>query len=246
MIELRVLGGVELRGARGDGATILTQSKLLAALVFLALATPRGFHRRDRMVGLLWPELDQAHARTALRKAVHGLRRALGDASILVRGDEELALAPDAVRCDAVEFTEAVSAKHYAHALDLYRRGDLLPGFFVSEAGEFEDWLERERTAMRDLASAAAWGLATVMADGADLTVAGRYARMAAELAPADERMLRRVMVLLHRIGDRAGALHAFAEFARRMQREFGVAPSDESLRLLAEVRGDADSVGRR
>lgn len=237
MIELRVLGAADLRGAADDGAPILTQSKVLATLVFLALAPPLGFHRRDRIVGLLWPELDQDHARAALRKVVLALRRTLGEETIVARGDEELAIAPDAIWCDALEFATSVEARRYARALDLYRGGDLLPGFFIPNAGAFEDWMERERSALRDRAAAAAWGLAAIHADAADLTVAGRYARQAAELAPTDERMLRRVMLLLHRVGDRAGALHAHADFARRLQRDLGALPSSETQLLLEQLR---------
>ena len=239
MIELFVLGSTELRGTRGDASVILTQFKVLATLVFLTLATPRGLHRRDRIVGLLWPELDQDHARTALRKAVHVLRRELGEEAIEVRGDEEIAIASGALWSDAVEFTELMSGKRHARALDLYRRGDLLPGFFLPQAGAFEDWLERERASMRDSASAAAWGLAAMHANDQKITVSAHFARLAAALAPSDERMLRRVMQLLHNAGDRAGALHIYANFARQLERDFDVAPSAETQRLVAEVRGE-------
>ena len=237
MIELRVLGAADIQGGADDGSPVLTQSKVLATLVFLVLATPHGFHRRDRIVGLLWPELGQDGARAALRKVVLALRRTLGDGTIVARGDEELAIAPDALWCDALEFLTSVEARRYARALDLYRRGDFLPGFFVPQAGAFEDWMDRERSALRDSAAAAAWGLAAVHADADDLTFAGRYARQAGELSPTDERMLRRVMRLLQQVGDRAGALHAYAEFARRMQRDLGAPPSAETQRLANQIR---------
>ena len=241
MIELRVLGAAELQGTAGDHAAILTQSKVLATLVFLTLATPRGFHRRDRIIGLLWPELDQEHARAALRKAVHVLRRSLGNDAMEVRGDEEVGIAPGALWCDALDFTAAFETKRYARALELYRRGDLLPGFFLPQAGEFEDWLARERSALRDLASAAAWGLAAFHTEGANHTVAGRYARQAATLAPTDERVLRRVMQLLRRGGDRAGALHVYSDFAHRLARDHGALPSGETQQLVAELRAGAE-----
>lgn len=238
MVELQLLGSAELRGVEGDAGHVLTQSKVLATLVFLVLATPRGFHRRDRLVGLLWPELDQEHARTALRKSLHVLRRTLGDGLLVTRGDEEIAVTHSAISCDVVSFTESVERRAYARALDLYRRGELLPGFFIPQAGEFEDWLGRERVALRDAASAAAWGLAALHTVEAEHTVAGRYARMAAELAPTDERILRRVMQLLHAAGDRAGALHVYADFAYRLEREHGAAPSGETQRLAEALRG--------
>ncbi|AHG93569.1 transcriptional activator domain-containing protein (plasmid) [Gemmatirosa kalamazoonensis] len=239
MIELRLLGPTDLRGVAAEEAgALLAQSKCVALLAYLALASPGALHRRDRLVGLLWPELDQEHARAALRKAVYALRRALGAAALAARGDEEIGLAPDAVWCDAVEFSECVEKSYYSRALELYRRGELLPGFFVQDAGEFEDWLERSRTELRDRAAACAWGLAARFEDGGDYTIATRYARHAAALAPTDERMLRRVMQLLDRLGDRAGAVHVYDDFARRLKREYDAEPSPETQALSARVRG--------
>ena len=89
MIELRLLGSPDLTGVDSPAAAaLLGQPKRLAVLIYLALAAPRGWQRRDRLVGMLWPELDQERARTALRKTVLVLRRALGDQAIVSRGDE--------------------------------------------------------------------------------------------------------------------------------------------------------------
>src|SRR5438093_4368460 len=108
-LELLLLGGIELRGAsRGVADALLAQSKPVALLAFLALSPGARFQRRDRLVGLLWPDLDQPHARAALRKALHELRTALGAHVFSTRGDDEIALVPGALRCDAVEFTAAV------------------------------------------------------------------------------------------------------------------------------------------
>ena len=238
MIELRLLGATDLRGVPDDAAAgLLAQSKAVALLAYLALAAPGTLHRRDRLVGLLWPELDQEHARAALRKVLLALRRALGPEAVAARGDEEIGLAPGAVWCDAVEFDESVEKHFYARALELYKRGDLLPGFFIADASEFEDWLERARSDLRDKAAAAAWGLAARSADGGEYTVATRFARHAALLAPTDERMLRRVMQLLDRLGDRAGAVHVYDDFARRLKRDYDAEPSPETRTLLAQLR---------
>ncbi len=75
MIALRLFGGLELRGSDGlQLDTVLTQPKRVALLAFLAAAAPHRFHRRDTLLGLLWPELDQEHARAALRQALHSRR----------------------------------------------------------------------------------------------------------------------------------------------------------------------------
>src|SRR5262245_12921902 len=40
------------------------QPKRLALLAYLAIARPRGAHRRDALVAIFWPELDQHGARS--------------------------------------------------------------------------------------------------------------------------------------------------------------------------------------
>ena len=68
LVRFRALGGIELKRTDGvDVDRILRQPKRLALLAYLTLASPRGFHRRDVLLALLWPELDQAAARHALR-----------------------------------------------------------------------------------------------------------------------------------------------------------------------------------
>src|SRR5947207_6706089 len=90
MIRFRMLGGVSLTAADGhEVRSLLAQPRRLALLAYLAAATPRDFQRRDSLVALFWPELDQKHARAALREALHVLRGAVGQGIVTRRGDEE-------------------------------------------------------------------------------------------------------------------------------------------------------------
>src|SRR2546425_4187486 len=160
VIELRLLGGLDLR--RSDGReldSILTQPKRVALLAFLAAATPYRLHRRDTLLGLFWPELDQEHARAALRQALHGLRQGLGADVLTSRGDEEVGVHDQRLWCDVRAFHHAFEASDWGHALELYR-GSLLEGFFLSDSPEFERWLEVERARLRNRACQAAWTLA--------------------------------------------------------------------------------------
>src|SRR6266702_7745944 len=112
LFELQTLGGLDLRSR--DGAELrglLAQPKRLALLIYLAVAQPRGFHRRDTLLALFWPELDQGRARAALRKAVLVVRQGLGPGALVGRGDEELGLAGGVVSCDAIGFERAVGER---------------------------------------------------------------------------------------------------------------------------------------
>ena len=223
---------------------MLAQPKRLALLAYLAAASPYGFHRRDTLLALFWPESDQAHARTALRKAIHFLRHELGSGSVLSRGDEEIGLADVGVWCDVREFERALAEGRPAEALALYR-GDLLPGLFVSDAREFEGWLSDARARLRTRAVEAAWTLAGKLERDRDVDGAARWARWACAQAADDECAARRLIGLLARMGDRAGAVSAYQEFAAHLQREYQVVPSAETQRLVSAVReGRVDASG--
>lgn len=235
MLELRTLGGLELRQA-GDGtsASIALQTKRLVLLAHLAAAPSGGFRRRDSVLALFWPDLDQEHARGALRQALHALRGTLGDGVIRTRGESEIGVAGTMLRRDAQELAAALEAGQHAAALAFYR-GDFLDGVFVAGASpELEEWIAGERTRLRQLAARAAWGVAEGSAGQADV---GDAVRQAVRLSGADESALRRGVELLDRLGDHAGAIALFEEFARRMARDLEVEPSTETKAAIASIR---------
>ena len=239
MIELRTLGALELISADGRAVgPVLAQPRRAALLCYLALASPRGFHRRDTLVALFWPELDQEHARNTLRQSVYFLRRALGQETIVSRGDE-LALAPDQVGCDVWGFETAINGGRPADALALYR-GELLAGFHISEAPDFERWLEEERSRLRQRAGEAAWALAAARERDGDAAGAAEAARRAAAFSPADETALRRLMLLLKRVGDGAGAVRAYEAFAWKLEGEYELEPSAETQAVVARLRAES------
>jgi serine/threonine-protein kinase len=184
VFELRVLGPPGIVGPDGQSVEPLVhQPKRTALLCYLAVATPRGPHRRDKLLALFWPESDDAHARGALSQALYLLRTSLGDQALLPRGDGEVGINFDLVWCDAVAFEAALDSGRPADALALYR-ADLLDGFFVDGAPDFQQWLERERDRLRQRASDGAWALAEAEAAQGNSVEAGRWARRAADLLP--------------------------------------------------------------
>ena len=152
MQRLRMLGGIELTGS--DGAEVdalLRQPKSVALLAYLAMPRPGTWHRRDLLLATFWPDLSQARARTALRSALHLLRRHLDDGTIRTRGDDEVALDPERLMTDVAAMLDDIAAQERARALAHYR-GALLPGLYISDAPEFERWLEVERARLNDTA----------------------------------------------------------------------------------------------
>jgi TolB-like protein/DNA-binding SARP family transcriptional activator len=177
------------------------------------------------------------HARTQLRKALHGLRTTIGVDAFLTRGDEEIRLDTKMVWCDAVAFRRHCDAREWTEALALYR-GDLLEGLFPGGVGEaFETWLAEQRAGLRALAARAAWesSAAADVAGRRDEAIA--LARRAAELNLDDEEGIRRLIAALDRYGDRAGALRMFADWQSRLKKEFDAEPAPETRKLARRVQ---------
>lgn len=248
MIRLHVLGPVELRDDQGNEyRNVLAQPKRLALLVALVVG-PSGFRRRDSLLALLWPEQDQTHARAALNQAIRFLRKELGgstEAGILSRGADEIGIDTSTVWCDAMEFRDFVEASRFEDALALYR-GNLLEGFFVDQGDSFQEWLERERDLLKLTAAKAARAVVGIHEQGGNLTPAVAAARRAVDLSDGDERVVRELLQLLDRLGDRAGALQAYQDFARHLEAEFGVTPAPETQAVIENIRKRRMEVDRQ
>jgi len=237
VIQYRVLGSTELvRRTSDDVPRLLERPKRLALLTYLLVARPRGFHRRDHLLALFWPELRDARARHGLRQALYELRRELGP-MIAVRGAHDVGVVPGTVWCDAVAFDEAIAECDLARAVQLYR-GDLLGGLSVRSASvEFQDWLDRERSGYRDQAARAACGLAERAAADGNPSSAVRWARRAAGLTPLDEAVLSRSLMLYRHLGYRAAAESLYREYARRLHADLALVPSTKVESLIRTIR---------
>lgn len=237
MLRLRILGRLELEGLNpAESAAILTQPKRVALLLYLSLAQPVGWQRRDTLLGLLWGELDESRARNALSQALHHLRRGLTPEALPGQGADLVRVDRAIVGCDAVAFEAAARAGGHAEALGLYA-GELAPGLFVDEAPEFEQWLDGERRRLRDLAFQCATGLAATEEAAGDLPGAIQALRQALGLHPEDEGVVRRLMSLLDRAGERGSALKLYEEFAARLRADLEADPSPETQSLALKLR---------
>lgn len=236
--ELRILGPTELIAPTpGAGEAIVRQPKRLALLSYLALTTAEGFRRRDVIIAMFWPDLDQPQARTYLRKALYGINEALGVDVFVTRGEDEVRLNTAHLWCDAVALTQQVRAGQWDEALALHR-GDLLDGMFPEGvAQEFQEWLDDQRRSLRGQAATAAWECSRIEEERGDRKAAAVMARRALELTPDDEEGVRRLMSLLDRQGDRGGALRVYSDWQARLQKEYGVEPAPETRKLARRVQ---------
>jgi len=245
-IDLRTLGHVSLRGTEGtEFEGVVHQPKRLALLVYLAVAEPRGFHRRDSLLSLLWPELSEKRARNALNKTLHFLRTHLGAEVVISRGSVDVGLDPGSVWCDAVAFEEALADGRSAEAIELHK-GAFLEGFHVSEAAEFEHWIDRQRQRIEQVYAAALQDLAVKAAERGDRPAAVELWRKLVELDPSNSRVVIGLMEALESIGERAAALQEAERLATLLREEFDAEPDVEVKAVAHRLRQAPRALPRR
>jgi DNA-binding SARP family transcriptional activator/tetratricopeptide (TPR) repeat protein len=234
MLRLHTFGGCLLTsdGARVD--RLSNQRKALGLLAVLAAAGERGVSR-DTLLGQLWPESDEEHARTSLKQLVHSLRTRLNHPEVLL-GTADLRLNPKVITSDVIEFRAVLTRGDQQSAAALYA-GPFLDGFFLRGAGPFERWVETERAALRhDYVSAL-----EALAERACATGNGRAAveswRRLAAADPLNARAVVGLMRGLEAAGERAAALQHARVYEQLVREELDAEPDHAVAALVERLR---------
>lgn len=231
--SLKLFGGVSLERAGTPLSGPVVQRHRLALLAVLAAS--RRPVSRDKLMALLWPDRDTEPARQLLNQAVHTIRRTLSPDTILSVG-EELQFNSAEVWCDVVAFEEALAEPGLARAVGLYA-GPFLDGFFLSEAPEFDRWVERERTRFAAACARSLESLATAAAQTDDAPAAVEWWKRLAAHDPYDSRIALQLMQALVGAGNRAGALQHGLTHQRLLREELEIEPAPEVLALVERLR---------
>lgn len=224
MIDLKILGPVELRGEDGNlEHSFLAGPKRLALLSYLILNRPRGMQRRDRVLPLLWPEKGQKSARNSLSNLLYHIRKTLGDDILITRGTEELGIDTTKFKCDALEFEKQIEESNMLKAVKLYR-SDLLEGLHVpGTSPDFDQWIEQERERFREGYGSALESLAEKDENRGNLKEAARWYTKKNQEFPYDTRVVKRMIEVLAASGNRAEALRKADQHAELLQQELGI-----------------------
>jgi DNA-binding SARP family transcriptional activator len=201
MLRLLTFGGLRVTRDDGSAMELSNQRRRLAVLAVAAANAPAGISR-EKLLFLLWPDADADKGRHALNQIVYNLRRELGTSPI--DGAAELALLPEIMSADLIDFRAAIARGDHAAAAELHT-GPFLDGFFVPGAGEFERWAEEERsrttrqmiTALDKLTAAAAIDPSEVV----------RWTGRLVDLDPLSGRRALAHMRALEQVGDRDAAI---------------------------------------
>ncbi|CAI10049.1 AfsR/SARP family transcriptional regulator [Aromatoleum aromaticum] len=217
-LQVRLLGAVEIIL---DGRRLRAFNSLRLQRFLGLIALRRDPQHRSRLAFELWPDSDEAQARTNLGKLLHDFRHALPDSGEFVEIDNEpvrwIATGPSEV--DVLRFRDAVAAGDFELAARLYG-GDLLPACY-------DDCVVDERATLRAEAYRVLVRLTEEAARRNDHQAALRHTQRIIGLEPTDEAAVRFQMAAHLALGDRAAALRAYHRYAEVLERELGVAPGE-------------------
>lgn len=218
-----------------DGESVAVDTRKAIALLAYLAVTGRP-HSRDHLAALLWPEADQARARSALRRTLSTLNSALGGRGLLIER-EALGLVADAIDVDVLTFRRLASgdAESLRQAAEL-ARGPLLDGFVLRDSAEFDDWqLQASDEVTREVGEV----LERLASDALDTDpeAALAYAQAWVALDELHEPAHRALMRAYARKGDRTSALKQYRACVAALERGLGVEPLEETTELYEAVR---------
>ena len=219
-------------------STVQLSNRKSRALLAYLLLTDKGREKRERLVGLLWSETDEARARASLRQALYETKSALAAAGYV--GFEaarfDVGLQPNSFKVDITDVLEQVKAGvPHPLLLDTERLTDrLLDGCDAIDPA-FDIWLTAKREAIRQRLER---DLETALRESA---AAGRrvedIARAILNLDPTHEEAARALMTARHASGDTAGALTVYKRLWDLLDEEYDTEPSKDTLDLVASIK---------
>jgi len=233
MIHLHTLGPLDVTIDGGPPPAELLWKKNIGLLLYLARA-PRQRCTREQLIGLLWPDKEDAAARQSMREAVRVVRLSVGEQRISTTGDM-IQLLDGAVELDTDELEKLMKQRDWTRATPLIN-GEFVDGFKIPDASGFEDWLTVERSHWHGRSMEALLCHAEERLAAGDELGADEPLRRAQEMDPLSQRALRARMRRLAAAGDTTGAIQAFEQFGNDARRE-AVALEPETTALADRVR---------
>ncbi len=234
MIHIRTLGAPKITVDGVEAPAELQWRKNIALLLYLA-RTPTRRCTREHLIGLLWPEKDDAAARQSIREAIRVLRHYVGEDRLKTAGDQ-IELLDGAVELDTDQFEILIQQHDWSHATPLIG-GEFVQGFTIPDASGFEDWLMAERWHWRARSMEALLRHAEERLAAGDVLGADEPAQRALKLDPLSEQAARILMRRLALAGDRSGALEVFDQFSRRAQRDGSTTLEPETRALVERLQ---------
>lgn len=222
-----------------------------ARQLFQLLITWRGsLLERDKICGLLWPELSADAAVRGFKVALNALYNALepgrkrgASSAYVVREGSLYGLRMTAdTWLDVDEFERAASTgdgafqpdpveslASYRYALEIYQ-GDYLEEF------PYDEWCNEERTRLRTIYLRVADRVARTLVDQGQWEEALAVCQQILAHDDCWENAYRLMMICYTRLGNKASALRSYQQAVERIQDQLETGPSPETIRLYEQI----------
>jgi DNA-binding SARP family transcriptional activator len=233
-LELRLLGTFEVCL---EGAPVSLPSRPAQSLLaYLALSAGTA-HRREKLAGLLWPDAEDANARSNLRHALWRIRKALepdpGATPYLLT--DELAVSFNAGADYGLDAALLVrggdSLQELPQSLEMYR-GELLPGFY-------DEWVTLERERLEAVFQHKMQRLLERLVEERRWSEVVEWGERWVALGNAPEPGYRALMQAHAELGDRARVTQVYQRCREALFNDLGVEPSAATRRLYERLRQD-------
>jgi predicted ATPase/DNA-binding SARP family transcriptional activator len=234
LLRLLTLGGLSLHSEAVELTGAARQRRRLALLAALAVSGDRGV-TRDRILGLLWTDVDETRGRQALSQSLYALRRDTGRDDLVV-GADALRLNPDAITSDIGDFGAAIAGERLEDAAGLYT-GPFLDGVYVADAGEFERWAELERARHARIAERAIEMLAARAESRGDHLDAATWWRKLVSIDPLKTRANLGLVSALVSAGERVNAMRHLDAYTELVRTELNAEPGADARVLRDRLR---------
>ena len=243
-----------------DGRPLrLEMRKTLALLAYLSLSsqTPT----RETLASLFWPEHDQQHALSSLRRNLFSLARSL-PSGLLDAARETIGIRrQNWLNVDVDEFQENLAiVKNHHHsshrvcpeclpslkkAAAIYK-GDFLEGFNLKDCPGFDDWQFFQRESLRSEYADVLEKLTAYYQEKCEWEQAIRYARSWLALDRLNEPIQRMLITLYNQSGQRRLALTQYELLIDLLQNELGQVPEAETRALYQNMLSAEASGGEK
>ena len=249
-LAINLFGSIQV-SVNAQPVTTFKSDKVRALLAYLAVEADHP-HRREKLAGLLWPEMPETTARGSLRHALANLRRVIHDHKtvppyLLITCQTIQFNANSNHALDVVAFSQSLITTHLTHdqkfqhlekSIALYR-DDFLAGFSVADSIPFEEWMliKREQY-QRQMGDDLSW-LANAYEQRGMYKKAIRLAYKQIELNPLDETAHRQLIRLLALDGQRSAALAQYENCRQILAAELVVAPTKTTKILYERIRDE-------
>lgn len=226
MLRFQLLGGL-LITLNDEPVSGFISSKTQALLCYLAL-NRRQPHLRASLAALFWGDMPDEDAATNLRQSIANLKKLLEPYFEITRQTIQFNI-QQPYWLDVQVFEES-------HDPQLYR-GELLAGFGLPDAPDFDDWLTTERERLHELAlTTLRKAAATALMNAQDEAGIHSLKRLLA-LDPLQEEAHRALMLALALNGQRSAALTQYETCRNILRRELAVEPEDETTSLYQRIK---------